>query len=296
MPYFGNPGFGNPGERIHYDWLPAPHPAPTLVLQHGYMASRASFYANLERLNASFSILNVELLGHGRSDAPAALDPYRPGPAIDRLAKLIEARAASSVLFCGHSLGGGVGTRLAITRPDLLAGLVVMNSEAASGPGEAWRERLRPIMQGMADKARLEGIDVLRDSALFPARGKRLDPSSRELIAADFDNLQRNGVAGTACALVVDVNCFERLGELRIPTLVILGDRDASFQRNAPSFAAAIPDDVVYTATIEGAGHAANLEQPEVFERLLVRFAIEIGVLPGQETPSLRGRRFDPAS
>jgi pimeloyl-ACP methyl ester carboxylesterase len=291
------PLFGTTGERIHYDWLPAAEqPAPTLVLQHGFMASRASFYANLERLSARFNVLNVELLGHGRSEAPAALDPYRPAAAISRLASLIESLNTSPVLFCGHSLGGGVATRLALTRPELFAGIVVMNSEAASGAGEAWRERLRPIMQGMADKVRAEGIDVLRDSQLFPARGKRLDPVSRERIAADFDNLQRDGVAGTACALVVDVNCFERVPELRVPTLVILGDRDASFQRNAPLFAAAVPDEFVYSATIEGAGHAANLEQPEVFERLLVRFATELGLLNGPSQSSLRGRAFAPAT
>jgi pimeloyl-ACP methyl ester carboxylesterase len=143
---------------------------------------------------------------------------------------------------------------------------------------------------------RVEGTDVLRDSALFPARGKRLGPASRELLAADFDQMRRDGVAGTACALVVDVNCFERLGDLKVPTLVILGDRDASFGRNAPAFVAAMPDGVVHTATIEGAGHAANLEQPEMFERLVVRFAAEIGLLASGEARSLRGRGFAPAN
>jgi 2-succinyl-6-hydroxy-2,4-cyclohexadiene-1-carboxylate synthase len=288
MPYFGSDG-----ERIHYDLLSGPsEAAPTLVLQHGYMASRASFHANVARLRERFTVVNVELLGHGRSDAPATLDPYRPPAAIERLVGLIESLQAGPVLFCGHSLGGGVGTRLALTRPDLLAGLVVMNSEAASGPGHEWRERLRPIMQAMADRVRVEGTDALRDSALFPARGKRLDPASRELLAADFDQMKREGVAGTACALVVDVNCFERLGELRVPTLVILGDRDASFGRNAPAFVDAMPDGIVHTATIQSAGHAANLEQPEVFERLVMRFAGELGLLAGKELPSLGGRGF----
>src|SRR5689334_23870824 len=108
MPYFGSDG-----ERIYYDLLPArTEQAPALVLQHGYMASRASFHANVGRLRERFTVVNVELLGHGRSEAPTALDPYRPAAAIQRLVGLIQSLHAGPVLFCGHSLGGGVGTRL----------------------------------------------------------------------------------------------------------------------------------------------------------------------------------------
>jgi hypothetical protein len=158
------------------------------------------------------------------------------------------------------------------------AGLVVINSNSAAGSPE-WRENARANMADMAARVRAEGIDPLRETRLYPAQGTRLPEQARRLLTRDFDRLQPAGVAGTAEALVVDVNAFERLGDLSVPTLVVIGDRDTDFVRNAPRFLVRLPEDLVDTFTIEGAGHAANLEQPELFNEALFAFAERIGYI-----------------
>ena len=148
-------------------------------------------------------------------------------------------------------------------------------------------------MHEMAERVRREGVDVMRKTRLYPAHSRRLDARSRELLVRDFERLTADGVAGTAESLVVDVNCFERLGELRVPTLVVLGDRDADFVKNAPPFVNRLPAGYVYTARLDGAGHAANIEQPEAFAQTLLTFASEIGVLDAATAAApTKGRNF----
>ncbi len=281
--------YGSPGQQIAYAVYPANGAnatgAPPLVLLHGFTASAVSFDANIDRLRSHFEVIVVELLGHGDSDAPAELAPYGPGPAVERLAGLFTELGYEKVLLCGHSLGGALALRMALDAPQLLSGVVVMNSNSAAGTPE-WRARARPGMAEMAARIRAEGTAFLRKTRLYPAHSKRLDPRSRELLVQSFDRLTPEGVAGTAEGLIVDVNAYERLGDLTVPILVVLGDRDADFLVSAPGFVARLPQELVRTARIEGAGHAANIEQPEQFEQALVAFACEIGLIqpPGNGT------------
>jgi pimeloyl-ACP methyl ester carboxylesterase len=287
--------FGEPGARIGYVVYEGPSAdAPPLLLVHGFTASRASFDANLAGLRSHFRVITVELLGHGDSDAPEDPALYAPAPAVARLVGLIDHLGYERVLLCGHSLGGALALRAALDAPTRIGGLIVINSNSAAGD-PAWVERARPSMVQMGARVRAEGTAFLKGTRLYPAQSRRLDERSRELLTRDFDLLQPAGVAGTAESLVVDVNCYARLGELAVPTLVILGDRDADFVANAPAFVARLPGEFVHTARMPGAGHAANIEQPEAFERIVLGFAAELGLVdaPKSARPG-RGGGFAP--
>ena len=117
--------FGTPGERIAYEVYPSEAAgAPRLMLLHGFTASAASFEANIADLRRNFEVITVELLGHGKSDAPADSAAYGPAPAVARILGLMDHLGRERVLLCGHSLGGAVGLRLALDAPDRLSGLV----------------------------------------------------------------------------------------------------------------------------------------------------------------------------
>jgi 2-succinyl-6-hydroxy-2,4-cyclohexadiene-1-carboxylate synthase len=273
------PLFGAPGQRIGYEVYPHPLGAPPLVLLHGFTASSASFEANLDGLREHFTVVTVELLGHGASDAPIASAAYAPEQAIRRLLNLFDHLDYDRVLLCGHSLGGALALRFALDVPERVAGLVVINSSSAAGSPE-WRETARAGMLEMAARVRAEGTGFLKKTRLYPAHSRRLDPISKDLLTRDFDRIQPAGLAGTAESLVVDVNAYERHGELEIPMLLVVGDRDADFAPNAAGFAARFPAGTVRVAHLPEAGHAANIEQPREFEAAVTGFARLIGYLP----------------
>ncbi|MBI2767403.1 MAG: alpha/beta fold hydrolase [Chloroflexi bacterium] len=272
------PLFGTPGERIGYTVYPHPRGAPPLFLFHGFTASAASFMSNLAALRERFTVITVDLLGHGESDSPAASEPYGPGPAVERIIDLFDHLEYDRVLICGHSLGGALAMRVALDYPDRVAGLVVINSNSAAGSTE-WRNAVQPQLAAMAGRLRREGTFFLRDTRLYPARSNRLPPDAKAQLTHDFDRLTPEGVAGTAQSLVGGVNAFERLPELTTPTLIVVGDRDPDFVHNAPRLVAGIRNAPVKMVTLLGAGHAANLEQPAAFEQSLFEFAESIGYI-----------------
>ncbi len=279
------PRFGLPGQQINYDYFPNKRPdAPVLVLQHGFTASSVTWNANIASLRKHFSVLLPDLLGHGGSDAPPETVLYRPERAVERLVGLLDQLAIERAVFCGHSLGGALGLRFALDHPDRLHGLVIINSSSAAGTAE-WRNEVRPGMVNLAERVNAEGTAFLKKTRLYPGQGKHLDRKSRTALMKAFDSLQPAGLANTARSLVVDVNCAERVSELRVPLLVVIGTRDAEFAAHAPAFIAKFPARLVQVATLDDAGHAANIEKPKEFETALLAFTDSLGPIPPRPEP-----------
>lgn len=283
------PLFGEPGAQVGYEVYPGPPGAPPIVLLHGFAASSAIFGSNLGDLCRSFTVVTIDLLGHGESDAPEELDPYLPEPAMARVIGLIDHLGYDRVMLCGHALGGALALRIALDYPHRVAGLVMINSGSAAGTPH-WRNETQKRLEAIAARIRTEGTWFIRDSGLFPARSRRIPEEDRDRLAYDFDQTASAGLAGTAEGLVARVNAWERLPELLVPTLVIAGERDRDFMQGAPRMVAQMRQNRVQLVTFEDAGHAANLEEPDLFEEAVVGFAQEIGYLSG--APSARSGRF----
>ncbi|QNJ95136.1 alpha/beta hydrolase [Mycolicibacterium fluoranthenivorans] len=121
------------------------------------------------------SILAPDLIGHGRSSWAA---PWTIEANVAALADVLDAEASGPVLVAGHSFGGAVALTLAATRPDLVAGLVLLDPAVALDGG--W-------MRDIAD-AMLSSPDYPdRDEA----RADKLSGSWGEVAAADPAELER---------------------------------------------------------------------------------------------------------
>ena len=137
------PQFGQPGERIGYEVYPHPQGAPPILLIHGFTASSASFANNLGPLRNYFTVVTIDLLGHGESDSPPGAAPYVPNKAVGRILGLMDSLGYARALVCGHSLGGALALRMALDHADRVAGLIVINSNSAAGSPK-WREEVQP--------------------------------------------------------------------------------------------------------------------------------------------------------
>lgn len=114
-----------------------------IVLLHGLGGSRSNWAFLAPELAQTRRVLLVDLPGHGRSSALPAAPGL--GPYADRVAKLVEDEGLAPADVVGHSLGGLVGIRLAVRRPELVRGLVV-----AAGAGitssTLWAERILALV------------------------------------------------------------------------------------------------------------------------------------------------------
>lgn len=250
-----------------------------LTLVHGFTGCAES-WAHVEPALASrFKLIMPDLLGHGRTGSPADASRYRMERCVEDLIAILDRLGVDRTNLLGYSMGGRVALAAAIHHPERVASLML---ESASPGLAAIEERQTRTASdnNLADLIEREGIEA------FVARWERIPlfSSQERLPEAVRARLRSqrllNNPAGLANSLRglgtgVQTPLWDRIGELRMPCLIMAGELDAKFVDIARRMAAAISG--ARLAIIEGAGHTVHLERPEAFERLVLGFAAGAG-------------------
>jgi pimeloyl-ACP methyl ester carboxylesterase len=218
---------------------------------------------------AGFAVLAPDLRGFGQR--PMGTVPFSN-------ARDVEALLDGPAVVVGNSLGGRVALELAVLRPDLVERLIVI---APGMPGWGWSDETRAgwaaeeeafergDLEGAAEASLRQWIDGPRRAP--DAVDQELRSSVREMILRSYE-LQSAEEAEEEAVLDPPVN--ERLGDIRCPTLVIVGDEDvADMQGIAAHVAASIS--AARLATVTGASHLPSLERPDAVNALLLEFLAE---------------------
>ena len=126
------------------------------------------------------------------------------------------------MVWVGLSMGGMVGQELALRSPQRLAGLVVANSTSGY-PADArglWQQRIAAVEAG--------GVEPVADGAMqrwFSAAFREQQPASVARWRRRLVSTPQAGYLGSTHA-VMNVATTDRLGAIRVPTLVIAGEVD----------------------------------------------------------------------
>jgi pimeloyl-ACP methyl ester carboxylesterase len=236
---------------------------PTIVLVHGSVVSRKMWLPQLRGLSDTYRVLAPDLPGHGGR----ATERFTFAAASQVLADLIEHETQGRALVVGASLGGYVAIDLAHHFPDRVAGLVLAGASRnfmgalglylrfvggamRRGLLKQTRERAEERTRRMFPPPLAEVADAQIKAGVFP---DPLGPAFAEMAGRDFQLL---------------------LADYPGPTLIVNGERDAGPRASAARFARGARQAEV--ATIPDAGHACNLDQPELFNRAVREFAARV--------------------
>lgn len=237
--------------------------APVLVMSHSIGTDHAMWAPQIADLLPHFQVLRYDTRGHGASDASKG--EYTVELLARDVLGLTAALGISKFAFCGLSMGGAIGQWLAIHAPDSLTGLVLANTSPQFGPPANWETRIRMVREGGMNAI----VDVVMGrffSSSTLARGD-VDANSVKSVLLGTDP---EGYAG-CCAALRDVDHRESLRTIRVPTLVIVGDRDVStpWEGHGEILAREIPG---ARAVRLPAAHLSNLERPRSFTTALLEF------------------------
>ena len=239
---------------------------PDLVFLHGIGGGAAAFLPQLRAFSPSFRCLAWNMPGYAGS---RPVVPLTFAAMTDVLIRLLDARGIGRAHLIGHSIGGMVAQELAASRPERVASLVLSATSPAFGhaDGAFQREflarRLGPLEAGRR-------LDELAPDIVASLVGDRPDPDGVALavrcMAAVPDLAYR---AAMRCLVTFDRR--DALAGYRCPVLLLAGECDG----NAPPammerMAARIPG--ARLVTVAGAGHLANLERPDAFNRAVATF------------------------
>jgi 2-succinyl-6-hydroxy-2,4-cyclohexadiene-1-carboxylate synthase len=229
---------------------------PTVLLLHGFTHTGSSWEPVAAALGERYRVLTPDLRGHGAAgDAtPITLEAV--------LGDLDPPLSSGGAILVGYSMGGRIALHAALAWPDRVEGLVLIGaSPGLADPGE--REQRRLADERLADEIeRLSIEEFARRWAETPV----LDGLSAEARARAHADRLRSRPTGLARALRglgtgALPSLWGRLGELSMPVLLVVGERDEKFTQIAEQMADSIPSARILV--VPRVGHAVHLETPD---------------------------------
>lgn len=238
---------------------------PAIVFLHGLGGSRLAWEPQLEALAGRFRCVAWDMPGYGRSAPLPALTFPAIADAVVRLLDTLDVERADLV---GLSFGGQHAMHTALGHPDRVRRLVLADTSPRFGADgtdpDAWKRlRLAPLDAGVTPA---EMAPMVLDSIAAPG----FTGIERDRAIAAFAEISSAGLrAAVECLPSHDVS--DRLGEIAVPSLVVVGELDTETPIEYARFIADhIPDSRL--EVVAGAGHLLPSERPVEFNRLVADF------------------------
>lgn len=256
------------GIATHFT-LDGPAGAPVVTMSHSLAANLEMWEPQLPALTAKYRVLRYDTRGHGGSEVSPG--GYTLDLLADDVLGLLEALGIDQTHFIGLSMGGMIGQALVLKRPDVVASLILADTSSRIPPeaGPLWEERIATAQsRGMAALA--EGTIERWFTAPFIAQAPAIVDEIRMLIRTTAPQ----GFAGCIEA-IRRLDYADRLNEIRVPTLIIVGENDMGTPVAASEFIhARIAGSKL--VVLPSAAHLSNVEQAEKFNRAVTAFLSEL--------------------
>ncbi len=240
------------GVKVYYEVHGGGTP---VLLSHGYGATTRMWEGQVAALQDQYQVIAWDMRGHGQTDSPDDQALYSEDATVDDIAAVLKAAGATSAVIGGLSLGGYMSLAFYLKHPAMVRALMLFDT----GPGyrnpqarEGWNETAFTRAKAFEER----GLDALAGGAEVRISTHRSAP----------------GLAMAARGMLAqfDSRVIESLEKIKVPTLVLAGSKDQPFLAATDYMAAKIPG--AQKAIIDDAGHAANIHQPEAFNRTVLEF------------------------
>jgi pimeloyl-ACP methyl ester carboxylesterase len=241
----------------------------TIVFSHGLLMSGEMFSEQVAAFKDRYRCICYDHRGQCRSDTTST--GYDMDTLTEDAAALIRALDAAPCHFAGLSMGGFVGLRLAIRHPELLRSLTLLDTTADPEPEQnkspyrrlafigrwlSFRMVINPLMKIMFGRSFLDD----------PARAELRKRWRNHLLS-----LERVGTTRAAHGVIDREGVYDRLGEIRTPTLIVVGSEDvATPPAKSERMHAAIAGSV-YRKLPRG-GHSSTIEEPAAVTEAMQQF------------------------
>lgn len=240
---------------------------PAVLLLHGFTGSCEDFAPLMRALSEEFHCIAVDLLGHGRSGAPDDPRRYAMQEVAADLSELLAASTKDGRAAClGYSLGGRVALGFAATCPEAVWALALESASPGLRDPSARRERAAADGK-LADEIQAGGVtQFVRRWESHPLFATQAGLPEEVLARQRRTRLSQRaeGLAGSLRGIGAGAqpSFWDKLPELRMPSLLISGERDTRYTSIAQEMAGLIPGARRLTLL---AGHNAHLEQPDEY-------------------------------
>ena len=248
--------------EIYYDVFGEGEP---VLFIHGLGSCGSDWAPQTEVFRQDYQVITADLRGHGQSSKP------RKGYSMELFARdmaaVIAAMQTGPVHIVGISLGGMIAFQLAVTAPELIKSMTIVNS-GPEVPAANFKQRI-PLY------IRLVLIHTLGLRKMAKMIGKRLFPEPGQTHLQDqfierlTSNEKRCYVASLR-AIFAGWGVADRLGDIRCPVLFITADQDYSPVELKQGYVDRLPN--ARMVVVPNSRHALPMEKPREFNQALAEF------------------------
>ena len=248
----------------HGDWL---------VMSHEFAGCVKSWEPQIPAFAREFRVLVYNWRGYPPSSVPADVSSYSQEFSIEDLRMLLDHLRIEQPRLLGFSMGGSLALSFALAHPTRVRALVL----AGTGTGSADKRDFAREFGAIADRFEREGASRVAPEYLSgPTRVQlqRKDPARWHKLVTELGELSSLGLANTLRGVQLRrptmYELESRLPEVRVPTLVIVGEEDTPALDASRFLAAKLP--AATLKVLPGTGHTLNLEEPEAFNASVLEF------------------------
>lgn len=256
-------------DAIATAFVPQGEGNPPILLLHGFDSSVFEFRRLQPLLAVNHATWNIDLLGFGFTDRPTDV-PFTPAAIKTHLYCTWKTLIGQPIVLVGASMGGAAAIDFALTYPEVVKQLILIDS-AGFAPGPEIGKFLIPPLGYLATEF-LRRPGVRRRVSLQAYADPSLVTADAELCAALHLQL-----AGWQQALIAFTKSngynflADKIAHITPPTLIIWGDRDRILGiADAEKFTAALPHSQL--VWMPDCGHVPHLEKPEITAEAILAF------------------------
>lgn len=260
----------NNGTKLYYEMKGAGHP---IVLIHGGYLDRRMWDEQFTVLAERYQVVRYDIRGFGRSDLPAVAYSDR-----EDLYALLQALNIKQTYLLALSLGGIIAVEFTLEHPEMVDALILEGTPIPGYPLELactpqqlqeLKQRWTPFAQATREKNTASMVDFLMaDPTLMPSPQY---PVARQHVRQMLTEYSFAWVLNPAPKQELVPPAYERLTDIHIPTLLIVGSED-HFQLH--DSADRLQQAIIGSKLIKIAEthHMPNIEKPEQFNQIVLDF------------------------
>lgn len=248
-----------------------------LILSHEFAGSWESWREQVRFFSRRYRVIVYNDRGYPPSTVPAEAGAYSEEQSVEDLLQLMNALAIEQAHIGGLSMGGSITVKFGIAHPERCRSLTI----AGAGSGSTHHDQFVRDVEKTAQVFEDRGSEAV---AQFYTRG----PARVQLLEKDpsgwqefYDMFSRHAAIGSAHTLrrvqagrKTLFEVAEQLRRVEVPALVLVGDEDELCLEPGLFLKRTMPN--AGLAILPKSGHAINLEEPALFNQLVLDFLTRV--------------------
>ena len=235
-----------------------------IVLLHGFLENKKMWDAFIPEWSKKFRIITIDLLGHGETGCMGYVHSMENNA--DVVHEVLADLRLRKAILVGHSMGGYVALAFAELYPDVVKGLVLLNSTSRADSEERKTNRDRAIK---AVKQSFQNFISLSISNLFSEENRERLSESIENVKQGALKTPLQGIVASLEGMKIRIDREVLLHLTPYPKLLVLGKKDPVL--NYEETKEQIEDTLVQLLSFPD-GHMSHIENQKALQRELIQF------------------------